>query len=239
MWVLFVPVAYLLGTFPSAHLIARANGIDIHTFGSGNPGASNVTRALGWRKGVWVFVLDALKGALAAGLGLWVDGRPAGYWLGAAAILGHVVPVTRGFRGGKGVATGAGVLAVLHPLLAPVVVGLWWVITRLTGKAAIGSIVAVASVPVGLAVTGVAAWEYAATIGVCALIVVRHLGNIKRLIRARRASTEHRHLAVTRVGCRTVRPARITDDATARTARARAPGRRPTGCCSVPRHQPR
>ncbi|MFP5487851.1 MAG: glycerol-3-phosphate acyltransferase, partial [Acidimicrobiia bacterium] len=64
MWVLLLPVAYLIGTFPSAGLVARANGVDIRTVGSGNPGASNVTRVLGWRKGVWVFVLDAAKGAL-------------------------------------------------------------------------------------------------------------------------------------------------------------------------------
>ena len=60
---LAVVAAYVLGTFPSAILIARANGVDIATFGSGNPGASNVTRALGWRKGAWVYGLDALKGA--------------------------------------------------------------------------------------------------------------------------------------------------------------------------------
>ena len=76
---LAVVAAYVLGTFPSAILIARANGIDIAKFGSGNPGASNVTRALGWRKGAWVYGLDALKGALAAGLGLWIDGRPLAY----------------------------------------------------------------------------------------------------------------------------------------------------------------
>lgn len=189
MWVFLLPLAYLLGTFPSAQLIARANGIDIHTFGSGNPGASNVTRALGWRKGVWVFVLDAAKGALAAGAGLWLDGRPAGYWLGAAAILGHVYPATRGFRGGKGVATGAGVLAVLHPLVAPAVVALWWLVSKISGKAAVGSIVAVSSVPLGLALTGAPAWEYGATVGVCALIMIRHLGNIKRLLRRE----EYRH----------------------------------------------
>ena len=63
MPVLLVVVGYLLGTLPSAIWIASANGIDISTVGSGNPGASNVTRALGWRKGVWVYVLDAAKGA--------------------------------------------------------------------------------------------------------------------------------------------------------------------------------
>ena len=151
---LLVPIAYVLGTFPSAILIARANGIDISTFGSGNPGASNVTRALGWRKGVWVYVLDAGKGALAAGLGLVVDGRPMAYWCGAAAIVGHMFPVFRRFKGGKGVATGSGVLLIVQPILAPLAVGLWWLVSKVTGKAALGSVVAVALVPIGIVVHG-------------------------------------------------------------------------------------
>ena len=182
MWYL-VPIAYLLGTFPSAILIARANGIDISTFGSGNPGASNVTRALGWRTGVWVYVLDAGKGALAAGLGLALDGRPMAYWCGAAAILGHMFPITRGFRGGKGVATGSGVLLVVQPLLAPLAVGLWWLVSKLTGKAALGSVVAVVFVPIGLIVQKAPAWEFIAVAGLSALIVMKHAPNIVRMIR--------------------------------------------------------
>jgi glycerol-3-phosphate acyltransferase PlsY len=181
--ILLVPIAYVLGTFPSAILVARANGIDISTFGSGNPGASNVTRALGWRKGAWVYALDAGKGALAAGLGLALDGRPMAYWCGAAAIVGHMFPVFRGFKGGKGVATGSGVLLIVQPILAPLAVGLWWLVTKVTGKAALGSVVAVALVPIGLVVLDKPAWEFVAVAGLCALIVVKHAGNIKRLIR--------------------------------------------------------
>jgi glycerol-3-phosphate acyltransferase PlsY len=177
-----VVLAYLLGTFPSAQLVARANGLDITTVGSGNPGASNVARALGWRKGVWVFVLDALKGAVAAGAGLAIGGRPLAYVLGAAAILGHVAPVTRRFRGGKGVATGGGVLAVIHPVVFASVVALWLAVSRLTGKASVASILAVGLVPVGMLLSGVAAWELAATGVICLLIVVRHAGNIRRLV---------------------------------------------------------
>lgn len=180
---LLVPIAYVLGTFPSAILIARANGIDISTFGSGNPGASNVTRALGWRKGVWVYVLDAGKGALAAGLGLVVEGRPMAYWCGAAAIVGHMFPVFRRFKGGKGVATGSGVLLIVQPILAPLAVGLWWLVSKVTGKAALGSVVAVSFVPIGIIVTDQPRWELFAVAGVCALILVKHTGNIRRLIR--------------------------------------------------------
>jgi glycerol-3-phosphate acyltransferase PlsY len=180
---LLVSIAYLLGTFPSAILIARANGIDISTFGSGNPGASNVTRALGWRKGIWVYGLDAGKGALAAGLGLAVDGRPMAYWCGAAAIVGHMFPVFRGFKGGKGVATGSGVLLIVQPILAPLAVGLWWLVSKATGKAALGSVVAVALVPIGIIVMDQPRWELLAVAGVCALILLKHTSNILRLIR--------------------------------------------------------
>lgn len=178
-----IVAAYLVGTFPSAILIARASGVDIAAFGSGNPGASNVTRALGWRKGVWVYGLDALKGGLAAGLGLWLGDRPLAYACGAAAILGHMFPATRRFRGGKGVATGSGVLVVLYPVIAPLSVAAWWAITKLTGKAALGSVVAVALVPIALVIDDAPAWEFAATAGLCLLILVKHAGNIQRMIR--------------------------------------------------------
>lgn len=181
MWLLLIPVAYLIGTFPSAMLVARANGIDIRQVGSGNPGASNVTRVLGWKRGVWVFVLDAAKGALAAGLGLLVDGRPAGYVLGAAAILGHVFPIWNRFRGGKGVATGGGIFAALSPVVFTVLVALWYVLSRLTGKASMASIITVTLLPVGVAIVRREFWEVGATIGVSALVMIRHVGNIKRL----------------------------------------------------------
>jgi glycerol-3-phosphate acyltransferase PlsY len=180
---LLVLIAYVLGTFPSAILIARANGVDISTFGSGNPGASNVTRALGWRKGAWVYALDAGKGALAAGLGLALDGRPAAYWCAAAAVVGHMFPVFRHFKGGKGVATGSGALLVVQPILAPLAVGVWWIVTKVTGKAALGSVIAVSLVPIGIIVMDQPRWELLAVAGVCALILLKHAGNIKRLIR--------------------------------------------------------
>lgn len=178
-------VAYLIGTFPSAPLVARANGIDITQVGSGNPGASNIARALGWRKGIWVFVLDAAKGAIAAGLGLLVDGRPLAYILAGAAIVGHVFPIGRGFRGGKGVATGGGAFAVLSPIVFPVLILIWLVVSRLTRLAALASILAVAALPVGVALVGREPWEVPATIALCGLVMIRHLGNIKRIVTRR------------------------------------------------------
>lgn len=190
MWWLLVPVAYLLGTFPSAILVARANGVDIRGVGSGNPGASNVARMLGWRRGVWVFVLDAAKGALAAGIGLLVDGRPAGYVLGGVAVVGHVFPLWNRFRGGKGVATGGGIFAVLSPLVFTALVAMWFVVSRLTRKASLASIVIVTLLPIGVGIVRGEAWEVVATVLICVLVMARHISNIRRLVsRTERAIT--------------------------------------------------
>ena len=182
---MLVPLAYLLGTFPSAMLVARASGVDIREVGSGNPGASNVTRVLGWRRGVWVFVLDAAKGALAAGTGLIVAGRPAGYVLGAAAIVGHIFPIWNRFRGGKGVATGGGVFAVLSPIVFPMLVVLWFVIMRVTKKASLASVISIVLLPIGVGIVRQELWEVVATIAMAALVMARHLGNIRRLLTRR------------------------------------------------------
>ena len=128
-------------------------------------------------------MLDAGKGALAAGLGLALVGRPMAYWCGAAAIIGHMFPVFRRFRGGKGVATGSGVLLIVQPILAPLAVGLWWLVSKATGKAALGSVVAVALVPIGLVLLDKPAWEFFAVAGLCALIVVKHADNLVRIVR--------------------------------------------------------
>jgi glycerol-3-phosphate acyltransferase PlsY len=181
--VLMIVFAYLMGTFPSAIIVARASGVDISTVGSGNPGASNVTRALGWRKGAWVYFLDALKGALPTALALVLDGRPLAYWCGAAAILGHMFPVFRRFHGGKGVATGSGALLVLLPVVFVVGAAVWFIIIRLTGKAAVASIAGLLLVPIGLILLDRPAWEFAAVAGVCALIMVKHWDNVVRLVR--------------------------------------------------------
>lgn len=181
-----IVASYLLGTVPSAIVVARSKGVDITSIGSGNPGASNVSRALGAKWGVLVFVMDAAKGALPSGLAL-LDGRPLAYACGAAAILGHVFPATRGFRGGKGIATGAGVLLPLHP---PVIVGAaltWLVIMKSTKRASIASIVTVPVVLLAVLLRGTAGWEVASLVGIALLVETRHLSNIRRLF----SGTEH------------------------------------------------
>ena len=126
-------ISYFCGTLPIAILIAKSKGIDITTFGSGNPGASNVARALGTKYGALVFVGDALKGALP--VVAMLSNRPVAYACAAATVLGHVFPVTRKFKGGKGVATGAGSLLPLHPVLLIGAALTWLLVTKATKKA--------------------------------------------------------------------------------------------------------
>ena len=187
-----MPLAYAVGTFPSAAMVARSRGIDITTVGSGNPGASNVARVMGTRWGVAVFVLDGIKGAIPAIAGVLLDSRPGAYCLIAAAVLGHMFPVTRRgparrgparrFRGGKGVATTGGGIVVLHPVVFVSLTAIWLITRRTTGKASLGSIVIAAGLPIGVALAGSPAWEIAATIGLGALVTLRHASNIKRLV---------------------------------------------------------
>lgn len=185
VWWVLLPIAYLIGTFPSAMLIAGANGVDIREVGSGNPGASNVTRVLGWRRGGWVFLIDIAKGALAAGIGLAAADRHAGYAMGAAAVIGHIFPIWQRFRGGKGVATGGGIFLVMSPVVFVVLTASWFVVSRLTKKASLASIFIVTLLPVGVWVAQRDAWEVAATIGICVLVMARHFNNIRRLVSRR------------------------------------------------------
>jgi glycerol-3-phosphate acyltransferase PlsY len=176
-----VPLAWLLGTFPSAVLVARAHGRDITTEGSGNPGASNVSRLLGWKAGLLVLLLDFAKGAIAAGVGMAMAGRGPAFVLGVAAVVGHTLPIYR--KGGKGVATAGGALVVLYPAI---VVGLgivWFVIARVLKKASLASLICSIAFPLAVLAMGYDLWEVAAVAALAVLVIARHAGNIRRLVR--------------------------------------------------------
>jgi len=178
--ILAIIIAYFCGTLPIAILIAKSKGVDITTFGSGNPGASNVARALGTKYGILVFVGDALKGGLPV-LAL-LSHKPIAYACAAAAVLGHVFPITRKFKGGKGVATGAGSLLPLHPVLIIGAALTWLLVTKVTKKASIASIAIVPVLVLAFVVSGTRMWEIFSLIGIGALVEIRHASNIKRLL---------------------------------------------------------
>ena len=184
--ILFI-VAYLIGTCPSAVMVAKSRGIDITTFGSGNPGASNIARALGTKFGVLVFALDAGKGVVAVILGFVIADRPEAYVCAAAALLGHMFPVQRRFKGGKGIATGGGVLLATHIITGLVSILVWLAVMKLTRKASVASIAVVPLVPILFVLEGTPLWEILTIVALGVLVEIRHVSNIKRLI----AGKEH------------------------------------------------
>lgn len=177
-------ISYFFGTFPSAAIVAGRKNLDITEVGSGNPGASNVIRNLGWKTGLAVFLMDMAKAALAVGLA-WVatsDQRgPLSYICLFAAIIGHSYPVTRKFKGGKGVACGGGGMFMLFPLTSLVLFTSWFVLTKATHKASIASLTISIALPFGISWEKAENWEIVATLALVAFIVAKHLPNLRRL----------------------------------------------------------
>jgi glycerol-3-phosphate acyltransferase PlsY len=174
---------YLLGSLPFGWLFARARGVDIFAVGSKSCGATNVRRALGPAAGNIVFLLDAVKGAVAAG---WPNAAGATLWGGlvglGGALLGHSFSCFTGFRGGKGVATCAGGFLVLMPAVTLIAAAVWTALFFATGYVSLASIAAAVAIPTAAVFLG----EPAALVGAGALIgafvVFRHRSNIRRLI---------------------------------------------------------
>ena len=177
-----VVVGYVVGALSPATLAARRGGVDLRGIGSGNPGASNVGRALGRRTGIVVAVLDVLKGVLpAAGFGA-VDHR-AGLVAGFAAVLGHVSsPFLRG-RGGKGVATTAGAVLGSQPLWAPVLVLVWLGVLGVSRWIALASMSAALSL---LVVALVLQEDRVWAAGLALVVLVRHRANVVKALALRR-----------------------------------------------------
>jgi len=164
-------------------------GVDIRTLGSGNTGATNVWRVLGFKMGLAVAILDVAKGAVAALLGLWLGGDLVAVLAGVAAMVGHWRPLFLRFaRGGKTVATTGGVALALAPFAALVAAGVWLIVFFLTRYASVASIVAAISLPLWALLFG-ASWPVLAfTAGAALAIIVLHRTNIRRLL----AGEEHR-----------------------------------------------
>lgn len=186
--VALVAAAYFLGTFPTAALVARAHGRDVTSEGSGNPGATNVYRLAGRRAGLLVFAGDFLKGVVATGAGLVLDGRNLALACGAAAVVGHCFPVTRRFKGGKGVATGAGFTLVVEPLIGMAVVPVWLLVAKGARKASVASLVVAIGIPTAVLVLRGFSTETAVVGGIALLVVGRHADNLARLMRGEERS---------------------------------------------------
>ena len=182
MFIVYAVLAYLIGSIPSGLIIGKIFfNIDVREYGSKNIGATNTYRVIGLKAALPVFLCDALKGA--AGVVLLSSYGPMYMILGGIlAMMGHNWSIFLGFKGGRGVATGLGVLIALSPLVALICFLVWGIIVYFTKLVSLGSIVAAALVPVLMYVTGESYW-FVGFGGLAALfVIVRHWDNIKRLL---------------------------------------------------------
>lgn len=189
---LLVLAAYLIGAFPTSYVVGRAaRGIDLREHGSGNLGATNAFRVLGWKAATPIFILDILKGFAPAFFFPRIDGRDAVVWAlayGAAAIVGHVFSIYVRFKGGKGVATGAGVFLALAPMAVLGGLVVWAGLVLATGYVSLGSVAAAAALPVMVALTGAPREVLVLSLLLSAFVIYAHRANIRRLLRGE----EHR-----------------------------------------------
>jgi len=187
-------IGYLLGSLPFGYVVARAHGVDIFKEGSGNPGATNVKRVLGEkfgakgrRAGNLVFVLDAVKGSLAAAWpALPLLHAPEARLLGLvgviAAVLGHSFSIFTKFKGGKGVATAAGGLVVLMPISCLIGALVWLLTFALTRYVSLGSVLAAVAVPAASWLRGNPLPFNVVATALGLFVIVRHRENIRRLL---------------------------------------------------------
>jgi glycerol-3-phosphate acyltransferase PlsY len=188
-------LSYLIGSIPAGYLVGRLVGVDVRQLGSGNIGATNVLRVLGKPYGYGVFLFDFFKGVAAVQLSILLvqSAHPdrqtrelVGIIAGVLAVIGHSYPVWLGFKGGKGVATSAGVLFALMPIAALLVMIIWFVIFQITKYVSIASIGAAIALPLSALMmvyfgkTDGMSLVYFCT---CLAIVIiwRHRSNIARL----------------------------------------------------------
>jgi glycerol-3-phosphate acyltransferase PlsY len=189
---LWIAAAYLVGGMPTSYLAGKVGrGIDLREHGSGSLGATNAYRVLGWRYALPVGLLDVAKGAVPVAMfARWSNGAA---WLpvvlGTAAVAGHVFSPYVRFKGGKGVATAAGMFLALAPLAIAISIGIWCGVLWLSGYVSVASLAAVGLFPVWVRLTRPdAPYTFSASVVLALLIVVLHRSNIRRLV----AGTESR-----------------------------------------------
>lgn len=179
--ILLVGISYLIGNISSAILIGKVTaGIDIREHGSGNAGTTNVLRTLGKKAAAGTLVCDVLKGVIAVLIGRFFGNEILAMLCGLAAILGHIWPVMFGFRGGKGIATGIGVILTTVPVPALICLGIGIIIISMTRYVSLGSITAAAILPI---VTYFYSNEHFIwSLCISVIVIYTHRSNINRLL---------------------------------------------------------
>ena len=183
-FVVAAAISYILGSIPNGLILGKAIwGVDLRQHGSKNIGATNAWRTIGKAGGISIFALDFLKGAISAYLGLHLGGSElAGVLCGILAIAGHSWSVFLSFKGGKGVATGLGVIAALMPMVTLIVFAVWFAIVYFTGYVSLGSIVGAALVPILTLFFGLHTEFLILGLIAAVFIIYRHKSNIERLL---------------------------------------------------------
>lgn len=182
-WVLVLLGAYIIGSIPVGLIIGNVFWKkDLRRYGSRNIGATNAWRVLGKKAGILVFILDFLKGQLGVMLGACAIGTPTALVLGGFfAVIGHVFSLFTGFRGGKGVATGLGVLSILMPKVMLIVFVVWLILTLLTRYVSIASVFSAVLAPILAAAFSEPGPYFAFALAAAVIVVWRHRENLKRL----------------------------------------------------------
>jgi glycerol-3-phosphate acyltransferase PlsY len=192
VYIVIAVAGYLLGSIPTGYLVARAKGIDIRTVGSGNIGATNAFRILGKPAGIFVLVVDGLKGFAACS---WLADFVVQLFAvapeqienlrivaGICAILGHNFTCWLKFKGGKGIATSAGVYFALAPLAAGIALGTWIIVFALGRYVSVASIAAAVALPTAVWLTNGSRFLGIVTTALGLLAIYKHKSNIQRLL---------------------------------------------------------
>lgn len=181
--IILLSFAFLVGSIPFGIIVAKAKGVDLKKVGSGNIGATNVLRSLGKWHAIVTLLGDILKGTLVVAIGRYLEVGPFYEGLiGISAILGHNFSIFLRFKGGKGVATSLGVLAIYTPQVALVTVVLWLLVVVSTRYSSLGALVSFGLLPVSVLFLDDSKKLITALL-ITALIIVRHRDNIQRLLK--------------------------------------------------------
>jgi glycerol-3-phosphate acyltransferase PlsY len=192
LWLyLLVPLAFIIGSIPFGLVFTRGSGVDLRSTGSRNIGATNVLRSVGKMPAILTLLFDGLKGAFPVIICKYIlssispemsDGE---LWLsavGLAAVLGHMFSVFLGFKGGKGVATGIGVIAAYSPSVSLILIGIWITVAIVSKYSSLAAITAVASLPVIYVIQNESAIKISFGIILAALIIYKHKTNISNIM---------------------------------------------------------
>ena len=183
-YIIVIVLSYIVGSVPSGLILGKAVWhTDLRRYGSGNIGATNAWRTLGKVPGLLIFAADLLKGMFGVWAGMAIVGTPMGMVAGGLmAVVGHSASVFLKFKGGKGVATGLGVLVMMMPSVSAVVFAVWLVIVLISKYVSLGSIAAAALVPVAAYILGMPGEFIAFGLLAAVFVIYRHKSNISRLL---------------------------------------------------------